>query len=835
MLRPMHSPRQWLAWLPLAAGLAGAVAGGCEPQTEPASSERVVQVELRAADAPQWSGEGCTRGGCHEGIEPIRSYESEMMQRIQARGREVGEPDGCTICHGGTPDGATAPDAHAGAAAALTNAGGPEAFYADPASPWINDRTCGTCHEELVAAQHNSLMMTEAGKIQGTSWSFGTPAGDGYDHVWANYATENPDDPNARLGTDAYREYMAAKAAAHPNVYVDAHEAVPAAPEGHALDDPRDAAFTYIRAECQRCHLGVKGRARRGDYRGMGCGACHMPYGNEGVYEGSDRSLGPSPAGRPLVHRIQGTREAVVSVHGTDYAGIPVETCTTCHNRGKRIGVSYQGLMESAWGSPYTEGGGGQPGLHSKHYLAMEQDVHYKAGMLCQDCHTSGDVHGDRFLSGTNLGMVEIECSDCHGTPQAYPWELPLGWGDENERGEASGAARGVLREVPSHLEAGTMHDVRDGYLVTARGNPMPDVVRDGAEVVVHTAGGKDIRLSPLKRSLEQGELSVDATVAMVSNASHISSMECYSCHTSWAPQCYGCHVKVDLSQGKRAFDWVAAGQKHQDPEHAADPDESAYETWLAGEITEMRSYLRWEDPALGINGEGRVSPIVPGCQVSVTVVGEDGETVVRNQMFRTPAHTEGAGEDGQVGSDMSPLQPHTTGKSRSCESCHASAKAMGFGFTGTRETPEPVVVDLQTADGTVLPTSAREQIAKVEGLSPSWSAVLDQDGRQTQTVGSHFLGSGPLSESTRRRMDRRNLCVDCHQEIPSGSVPVSILHHIASAGGGLPVSRDEHGSLVRGTVLTAAWTEVLLPLAGLGLLGWVFVRRRRRASSRTE
>ena len=46
-------------------------------------------------------------------------------------------------------------------------------------------------------------------------------------------------------------------------------------------------------------------------------------------------------------------------------SGQPVETCTTCHNRGKRIGVSYQGLMEAAWASPYTEGGGGQIGLHS--------------------------------------------------------------------------------------------------------------------------------------------------------------------------------------------------------------------------------------------------------------------------------------------------------------------------------------------------------------------------------------------------------------------------------------------------------------------------------------
>ncbi|MEM6292244.1 MAG: cytochrome C [Myxococcota bacterium] len=820
-----------LAAGPILAAAFTALAFGCDPspRPEPSTSPSITQVELVPGDAADWSGEGCTRPGCHAAIEPIRAYDSGMMVAIQARGREVGEPDGCTVCHGGSPDGPGAVEAHAGATAALAALGGPDAFYADPASPWINDRTCGTCHEELVAAQHNSLMMTEAGKIQGTTWSFGTPANEGYDHLWANYAVQNPEDPAARLGTDAYREYMEQKSAAHPNVFVEAHEPVPNAPEGHALDDPRDAAFTYIRAECQRCHLGVKGRARRGDYRGMGCGACHMPYGNEGRYEGADTTLGPNATGRPLVHRLQGTREATVSVHDVDYAGIPVETCTTCHNRGKRIGVSYQGLMESAWASPYTEGGGGQPGLHSKHYLAMEQDVHYRAGMLCQDCHTSGDVHGDRFLSGTNLGMVEIECSDCHGTPQAYPWELPLGWGDENGPGEAEGDGRGVLQTVPSHLEDGTVHPPRDGYLVTARGNPMPDVVRDGNDVVVHTAGGKDLRFAPLKQSLDRGTLSTEAVVAMVNTPKHVGTMECYSCHASWAPQCYGCHVKVDYSEGKRAFDWVAAGQKHLDPEHAADPDESSYETWLAGEVTEMRSYLRWEDPALGLNGEGRVSPIVPGCQVSVTVIGEDGETLAQNEMFRTPAHTEGAGEQGQVGSDMSPLQPHTIGKARSCESCHGSAKAMGFGFGGTRTTPDGLVVDLQTADGEVLPHSAVEQRAAVNGLEAAWSAVLDAEGRQVQTVGSHFLGSGPLTPAQREGMDRRNLCVDCHQEIPTTSLAVSVLHHVADAAGQLPVSRDDHGTLIRRSLLTSAWLEVLLPVfAGFGLVGFVLWRRRR-------
>ena len=291
-------------------------------------------------------------------------------------------------------------------------------------------------------------MMSEAGKIQGTAWGFGGL--EGYDHLWANYAYINPSEPDDRTGTDAYRQYMAKKTEAHPNVFVDAHKALPPAPAGDDIpntpDEANRAAFTYLRAECQRCHLGVKGRKRRGDFRGMGCAACHVPYSNEGLYEGNDQTIDKSEPGHMLVHQIQGTRNAAVSVGGVNYTGIPVETCTTCHNRGKRIGVSYQGLMESAFDAPYTEGGGGQIGLHSKHYIAMSQDVHYQKGMLCQDCHTSGDVHGDGFIAGSNLAAIEIECSDRHGTPDAYPWELPLGWGDEDGRGKP--------RQV--HLEAVT-------------------------------------------------------------------------------------------------------------------------------------------------------------------------------------------------------------------------------------------------------------------------------------------------------------------------------------------------------------------------------------------
>lgn len=804
---------------------------------------------LRSAGAraeERWSQTGCTRSACHQRIEAIRAPESEMMRQLRDWGAKLGEPDGCTPCHGGTPEAAGADAAHRGANPALTAEGGPDGFYPDPASPWVNARSCGNCHAAHVRAQWSSLMMTEAGKIQGTAWGFG--AREGYGHGWANYDLRNPENAHAQLGTDAYRAYMAQKKALHPNVYPEVQKALPPAPGGlgdtqplttaRLKADPGLAAFTYIRSECQRCHLGVRGRSRRGDYRGMGCGACHIPYSNEGRYEGADACISKSEAGHLLLHRIQATRDAPLSLHGVDYSGIPVETCTTCHNRGKRIGVSYQGLMESAWGSPYTEGGGGQPGLHSKHYIAMEQDVHFQKGMLCQDCHTSGDVHGDGMIAGTNLAAVEIECSDCHGTPQAYPWELPLGYGDESVPGPATGEPRGLAMELAEHLKQGAVEDALEGYLLSARGNPMPDVVRDGKEVLVRTASGRDLRLIPLKAMRDGGTLGLEAEVAMVHADSHIERMECYSCHTQWAPQCYGCHIEIDYSGAKRSFDWVAAGQRHQAAAFKADKSEADYAAWLPGSVREMRSYLRWEDPPLGVNGEGRVTPLIPGCQTTVTIIGPDGTEVARNKIFRGVPHAEGAGEAGQLAIDMSPVHPHTVGPARPCESCHASDKALGYGIGGqrgvnnrgpTRPWSTDKVVDLMRADGVVLPKGARTQIAAIGQLDHDWSAILDVEGRQLQTVGHHWQGSGPLTQAQRDKLDRRGVCVSCHQHIPAGTLSVSLLHHVAEYAGALPLDRAAHAALVGNSLEVAAFAETSLPI-GLCLIFAALILRWWRA-----
>ena len=141
---------------------------------------------------PEAALSGCM--ACHQEVEPIREIGSEMLNQIMAKGKAMGDPAGCVVCHNGDPN----------ETQDIAIAHGGANFYPDPGSPWVNENTCGTCHEDQVKVQWQSLMMTEAGKIQGTCWSFGALTG--YEHKYANYAVKNPSDRSTRLGTEAYKE-----------------------------------------------------------------------------------------------------------------------------------------------------------------------------------------------------------------------------------------------------------------------------------------------------------------------------------------------------------------------------------------------------------------------------------------------------------------------------------------------------------------------------------------------------------------------------------------------------------------------------------------------------
>ncbi|WP_299618112.1 hypothetical protein, partial [Pelagibius sp.] len=361
-------------------------------------------------DAQTAAEKGCL--ACHDGIEKFT--DGPMIEQIEAMGADFNDPAGCVVCHGGTPGATTAEAAHQGSPTDLVEAGGPHLFYPDPGAITVADKACGQCHDGYAERLTKSLMNTEAGKLQGNLWSWGLQE----DHkvVWGNYDLVDEDGPEPIVGTEAYIEYMTAYVAAHPDQMPSEMKQVPPVDVNVIPDHPNMAGITYSRQQCQRCHVGVNGREKRGDYRGAGCSSCHVPYSNEGLYEGGDPTIAKDQPGKLLVHRMQGSRKSKVQVGDLTYSGIPAETCNSCHNRGKRIGVSYQGIMEFPYGSPYTATGGKQPKLHTKNYLFIKDDLHHQVqsrpgnpegGMLCQDCHTTIDMHGDGNLPGTTLAQVE--------------------------------------------------------------------------------------------------------------------------------------------------------------------------------------------------------------------------------------------------------------------------------------------------------------------------------------------------------------------------------------------------------------------------------------------
>ncbi len=732
---------------------------------------------------------GCL--GCHEGIEEIREQGSMMLMQTKIIGKVNGDPNGCVTCHGGNPKGLTAKEAHQGAPKNLANGIGPKTFYPDPGSIWIADRTCGQCHVGYPYRMERGLMNTEAGKIQGNLHTWGIEEVQNHKVPWGNYDIEDKDGLNPMIGTEAYKEYMLAMTKLHPDQFPTKLSQIPLPTTEEIEANPKLAGFTYQRQQCQRCHVGVKGREKRGDYRGMGCSACHIPYSNEGYYEGNDPTINKEERGHLLVHRIQGTRKAKVEVSGMKYSGIPVESCNSCHNRGKRIGVTYQGLMEFEYGTPFNEKGSKQPKLHTKRYLFISDDLHHqissrpenpKGGLLCQDCHTTIDMHGDGNIFGTTLAQVEIECQDCHGTPQKYPWELPLGYSEEFGR-ELKSSARGLAEEtLPVTRAFATSYEKHDGYLLTARGNPFGNVVKKDEEVILHSATGNDFLIPILKSIAKKNSWkSPNAMVAMDKVKKHAENLECYACHSSWVPQCYGCHVQVNYGKDKEGkpyqdSDWIKGGSERFANGQTIESPLGTHGRKSPGKVFESRSYTRWEEPILGINGEGRVTPLMPGCQVVFTVIDRKGKTIALNQLALSEDEKS---ELGQVRTptslDMAPVQPHSAQrKARTCESCHNNPKALGYGISGgvfqTRYTQDIIEDLIDQKSGKTIPGQFQIQIPKIEEMDFDWSTII-KDGQQVQTVGTHWPLSRSLTKEIRDAMERTGLCMGCHREMSNNEI----------------------------------------------------------------
>lgn len=733
-----------------------AVAAGCGPSDDgsaspgpwdDAISARYERVSRDAAEA-----KGCL--SCHEGIEVI----NERMQPVLLAyaGNKAGYE--CAVCHDGRPAAATKREAHDG-------------LLPNPSNMWAmaEGRGCAKCHSDLgalttvmgvplaepvggelmawrstrtdpsgttggnhVYRMQRALMALETGKANKTLSSNGVIEKGTF--PYANFDMDDPDGPVPSAGSDLYKRWIAQAIEAGHITRLERTEEIPAYERGREVfGDPAKAAFADLhRKQCARCHVWGEGRSERGDLRAGGCAACHVIYTNDARYEGADPTIPKDRGSHPLRHQIT--------------IAIPSEQCTHCHTRGKRIGTTYVGMFEYDYvkdnrAPPWRENLSAQDQLYTKEYLGVRPDLHAERGMLCADCHSSIDVHGDGNLYPVTFHQVEISCSDCHGTPDRYPWELPVGYGTP----VVLPGARGT------HAGGG------DEYLLTNRGNAMARWVRQNDRAFIVSVRDSARRDIPLLRNISarDGWKTHQGKVAMSTISQHIEKLECYACHSTWAPQCYGCHVQYDIR--KEGIDWVLSALRHDSATGRQ------RESTTPGDIKfENRSFMRWESPILGVNFRGKVSPLVPGCQVVWTFTDEDGKTWQRNAINRT--------SDGLPAPTLAPLNPHAnTLVARTCEDCHTNPKAIGYGVAVSRSAAQlegdaPMFANQAAGVRGDIAGAATgvDQVERIPEFPYAWDQLVTRSGVQVQNM--PLPQDRPLNAQERDRTEREGLCVACHQ-----------------------------------------------------------------------
>ena len=520
----------------------------------------------------------------------------------------------CTQCHRGDARAQDMTKAHAG-------------MWANPSDLRVVEQTCGACHKTIAAKVKSSIMAHRSGTQSGTLF------------------------PNGLQPTREAVTFAMAPVATTPGVPL---------PKGHPLPkgavarlDPLptfkqsgDVFFDLLRKECTSCHLWSQPKALKGNVRATGCAACHMPYAEDGLYQGGDVVISKTRQGRPMRHVL--TKR------------VPITQCATCHNGGSRAAMNFRGMMEAPPEGKQTFVYD-QDLLHGHAYTEQTPDVHFTKGMVCIDCHTEREMHSDGQIYAKRHYEVEIRCETCHGTP------------DKVATGVTSQGRR--LRNV----FVGTAPNPTGFVTLISKMTGATHVIPQLATLPTQPAGHEPV---------------------------HLAKTECFTCHTAWAPTCYGCHIKMDYTAYAKpvdvAFDNLANAHSQQG--------------WFR-----LTAGVRLADPEpiLGINWRGKVVPFVPRAQPLFTYVNPAGQT---EYDFK------------KLGFAHNPIVPHTVVKQpRSCESCHGNPRALGLGLFTTREHPK---------------LSEFKQ-----PIDYRWDRIVDEDGvpQQATTVD----GARPLNRAEMERMRR--------------------------------------------------------------------------------
>ena len=271
--------------------------------------------------------------------------------------------------------------------------------------------------------------------------------------------------------------------------------------------------------------------------------------------------------------------------------------------------------------------------------------IHMDKGMHCVDCHFAQDNHGNGYIYGEVAHAVEIDCTDCHGTPDAYPTLRTSG---------PAASPRGSDLTLLRNPDGRKRFEWRNGQLYQ-RSILNPDVtwriklVKDSVDPASADYNPRAARAKLMSRDTRTQEWGPQVTRTNLAHGT--DNMECYSCHTSWTTSCGGCHLPTESN-------WKTPSH------HYEGEDARGFATYNPQVARDDMFILGRRGPIDG----GRIAPVRSSSALVVSSTNANRERIYIQQ---PPISASGYSSQA-----FNPHYPHTERRTetKTCDDCHLSA-----------------------------------------------------------------------------------------------------------------------------------------------------------------
>lgn len=272
------------------------------------------------------------------------------------------------------------------------------------------------------------------------------------------------------------------------------------------------------------------------------------------------------------------------------------------------------------------------------------KDIHAEKGMHCIDCHFEQDNHGNGKLYGEFHNAIEVRCQDCHGSVTRRATLLTSG----------NAAPEGGTPLLETFTPFNEKRFVKRGEKIFQRSMMHDSLMWEIPQVadVVNPASAKYNAKARAAKLVAKGGAEWVSPMSTSMLAHSDEKMDCYTCHTSWVTNCFGCHLPQQANWKKETNHFEGETSRN----------------WT----TYNPQILRDDGFMLGISGSTKGHKTLPVRSSSAVMLSSRNAN--REQIYNQQAPVSAPGFSSQA---FNTHAPHTVRakETKTCSDCHLSEK----------------------------------------------------------------------------------------------------------------------------------------------------------------